>query len=68
MASTKRGKNAGIEIPKNENAVKRLSRSEYWRTAEIVPINMAMSSEKSRPVVINRTVFGRREPMMLLTG
>ena len=60
--------NAGMEIPKNENAVKTLSNTEYWRTADTVPMAIAIRSEKIKPVVMSMTVFGRRDAMIAFTG
>jgi hypothetical protein len=60
--------NAGMEIPKKENAVKTLSKVEYWRTADTVPIAIAISYEKNSPVVMSMTVFGKREAMIAFTG
>ena len=48
---------AGIEMPKNENAVNRLSSTEYWRTAETVPMTMAISSEKIRPAAVQDVAY-----------
>ena len=68
MISIMPDQNTGSDMPIKANTIKKLSKKEYWRVAETIPMGNPTRMANRIAASANRTVAGKALTILSVTG